>query len=488
MFTSSVTLILACVAFAVNDVIEFRDVERAEVLSIAEIISSNSIAPIVFDDRKAAMENLAAVRANSHIVSAILYASDGKVFAAYVRSNSLPSPEAPGKEGFVTENGYLKLVYPIIHDEGLIGTLLIQSDEREMYSHLKLYGVLVVIVLSSLLLISFLLSSRLQAIISDPILRLTETANQVAMAEDYSIRATKQEDNENEIGVLVNRFNEMLSHIQARDISLHKINAELDERVKERTKELEHEIEERKKVEERLKHFAAELQRSNQELTDFASIASHDMKEPLRKITTFCDRLKVKCSNLLDEQARDYMNRMQNAAVRMEELIDSLLMLSRVSTKARPFAPVDLNKVVAGVLSDLEILLKSSGGSVEVEPLPTLDADSFQMRQLFQNLMTNALKFRKDEETPVVTLTARMTDEHFWEIRVEDNGIGFDPQFAERIFKPFERLHGRSKFEGSGVGLAICQKIAIRHNGTITAHSVAGKGSTFIIVLPVKHD
>lgn len=488
MFTSTVTLVLACMAFAVYDVMRFRAEEKEGLLSIAEIISSNSIAPIVFDDRKAAMENLAAMRANSHIVLGTLYTREGRVFATYMRGDNLDGPDAPGKEGFFAENGYLKLFYPIVHDEGLIGTLFIQSDEKAMYSHLKLYAGIVVIVFVSSLLISFLLSSKLQAIVSDPILRLTETANQVAEAEDYSIRATKQEDNENEIGVLVNRFNEMLSHIQARDISLHKINVELDERVKERTKELEHEIEERKKVEERLKHFTVELQRSNQELTDFASIASHDMKEPLRKITAFCGRLKVKCANLLDDQAKDYMDRMQNATVRMEELIDSLLMLSRVSTKARPFAPVDLNKIVAGVLNDLEILLKNSGGSVEVQPLPTLDADAFQMRQLFQNLITNALKFRKDGETPVVTLTSRMTDDHFWEIRVEDNGIGFDPQFAERIFKPFERLHGRSKFEGSGVGLAICQKIALRHNGTITAHSVTGKGSIFIIVLPAKQD
>ena len=486
MFTSSVTLILACLAFAVYDVIRFRAVQTGVVQSAAEIVATNSAAPLEFNDSRAGKENLQALRANAHIVSAAIYTRDGKVFATYLASDNLTVPDKPGKEGGVTENGYLKLFYPIILNKEKLGTLFIQSDEKEMYSHLKLYGVIVLLVLLGSLFVSYLLSSKLQAMISDPILHLTETANQVALGKNYSMRVSKHNVENNELGVLVERFNEMLGHIQERDTALHKINEELDDRVKERTKELQHEIDERKKIEEKLHHFTIELKRSNQDLNDFASIASHDLKEPLRKVITFGDRLKDHCEAFFDDRARDYMSRMQNALGRMQGLIDSLLQLSRIATKAQPFTTVDLNQVAKEVLEDLEILLKNSEGEVKLGELPTVDADELQMRQLLQNLIANALKFKKETVPPVVALTAKNLNGRMWEIRVEDNGIGFEQQYAERIFKPFERLHGRTKFEGSGVGLAICQKIVLRHNGTIRAESELDKGTTFIITLPEK--
>lgn len=483
MFTSSVTVILACVAFAVYDVIRFRMAEVEEIRSISEIIASNSVAPLEFNDSKAGKENLEALRANSHVFLAVIYTRDEKIFAAYRVSDNLSLPDKPGIEGGYHEDGYLKFFYPIVHDKERIGTLFIQSDEEEMYSHIKLYGIIVAFVLVISLLVSYLISSRLQAMISDPILHLTETADQVAAGKDYSVRVSKHNVEENELGVLVDRFNEMLSHIQERDKALHKINAELDERVKERTRELESEIEERKKIEEKLRYSALELKRSNQDLSDFASIASHDLKEPLRKVISFGERLKAHCEAFLDDQARDYIARTESAVSRMQILIDSLLQLSRVSTKAQPFVSVDLKLVVEEVMDDLEILLKNSGGTVNIGNLPTMDADALQMRQLFQNLIANALKFRKEGVPPIVTVSSTNSDGRILEIRVEDNGIGFDQKFAERIFKPFERLHGRTHYEGSGVGLAICQKIVARHNGTINAQSELGKGTVFIITL-----
>lgn len=489
MFTSTVTLIFVSLVFAVYDTILFKQNEEEEMRSLAEVTGINSAAALMFNDVKAGKENLEALRANLNIVLAVLYDQKGKVFAIYThgQGNNIAIPEKPGEEKFVIGGGYFKLFSPIVLDKARIGTIFIQADQEEMYSHFELYAILVAIVLALALYVSFLLSSKLQAMVSDPIVRLTDTANQVAMGKDYSIRALK-EGAENELGVLVDRFNEMLSHIQERDEALRKINEELDDRVKVRTRDLEHEIEERKKIEEKLKHIMAELQRSNQELTDFASIASHDLKEPLRKVMTFGERLRSKCDALFDDQAKDYLSRMQNALSRMQGLIDSLLKLSRVATKAQPFVPVDLNKVAEEVLSDLEVLVKSSEGEVKVDSLPTLDADAIQMHQLFQNLIANALKFKKDGVAPEVCLKARRLDEKFWEIRVSDNGIGFDQKYIDRIFKPFERLHGRSQYEGSGVGLAICQKIVTRHGGNITAVSEQDKGATFIIVLPQKVD
>lgn len=232
-----------------------------------------------------------------------------------------------------------------------------------------------------------------------------------------------------------------------------------------------------------------ELTRSNEELQQFAFIASHDLQEPLRKIKTFGDRLKSFCGDALNEQARDYLERMQNAARRMQALIEDLLILSRVTTRAQPFVLVNLVQITQEVLSDLEVLIQQTGGRVEVGDLPTIQADPLQMRQLMQNLIANALKFHRQEQPPVVKVYTQFTTgldkTEFCLIIVEDNGIGFDEKYLDRIFNVFQRLHSRSEYDGTGIGLAICRKIAERHSGNITARSKVGQGATFTISLPV---
>jgi PAS domain S-box-containing protein len=244
-------------------------------------------------------------------------------------------------------------------------------------------------------------------------------------------------------------------------------------------------ITERKLAEEKLRQFAARLARSNRELQDFAFVASHDLQEPLRKIQAFSDRLKLKCGPALDDTGRDYLARMTDAAARMRRLIDDLLMFSRVTSKAKPFEPVDLAAIAHTVVSDLEIRLEQTGGKVEVGPLPTLDADPTQMRQLLQNLIGNALKFRRPEVPPLVAVWGDRQDGHV-RLSVADNGIGFDEKYTDRIFQVFQRLHGRAEYEGSGIGLAVCRKIAERHGGGISARSTPGVGSTFTVTLPLQ--
>ncbi|MBD1939394.1 PAS domain-containing sensor histidine kinase [Microcoleus sp. FACHB-68] len=253
-----------------------------------------------------------------------------------------------------------------------------------------------------------------------------------------------------------------------------------------------------KQAEEVLKAYSAQLEVRNRELQDFAYVASHDLQEPLRKIQTFGDRLKVKYGDVLNVQGRDYLERMHNAAKRMQTLIDDLLAISRVATQAQSFVKVNLATVATEVLCDLETRIESSGGSVDIGELPSLEADPTQMRQLLQNLIDNALKFSRPEESAAVKIRSQLVNQveetpagnisyqEFYQITVEDNGIGFEQKYLDKIFVPFQRLHSRSQYEGTGIGLAICRKIVDRHGGSITAKSSLGEGATFTVMLPVK--
>jgi two-component system sensor histidine kinase/response regulator len=248
--------------------------------------------------------------------------------------------------------------------------------------------------------------------------------------------------------------------------------------------------------EEKLRESAARLERSNRELQDFAYVASHDLQEPLRKIVVFGERLKEKAADRLEPETLDYLQRMQKAASRMQNLINDLLTFSRVTTKAHPYAPVDLGSIAREVMDDLESRIETTKGRVELGDLPVIDAEPVQMRQLFQNLIGNALKFRRPEAPPVVKIEAKIysgvlpqaapdsPQQKLCELTVSDNGIGFEEKYLDRIFNVFQRLHTRNEYEGTGMGLAIARKIVLYHGGTITAKSAPDQGAKFIVTLP----
>ncbi|QRO01670.1 PAS domain S-box protein [Archangium violaceum] len=236
-----------------------------------------------------------------------------------------------------------------------------------------------------------------------------------------------------------------------------------------------------------LKRTQLRLEQSNRELESFAYVASHDLQEPLRKIQTFGERLKATSAAALGPEGLGYLERMYGASTRMRRLIDDLLSFSRVASKAQPFARVDLAEIARDVVGDLEAAIEKEGATITLGTLPVFEADPMQMRQLLQNLVSNALKFRREDVAPAISIhgtedarTGRC------ELVVQDNGIGFDEKYIDRIFNVFQRLHGRtSKYEGTGIGLAICRKIAERHGGSITAHSSPGEGAAFIVTLPL---
>lgn len=250
--------------------------------------------------------------------------------------------------------------------------------------------------------------------------------------------------------------------------------------------EINRDITFRKRAEEAVRSHLHSLERMNAELQEFAFVASHDLQEPLRKIQAFGDRLRKTQAHRLDETGKDYLARMENAAGRMQRLIQDLLKYSRIAAKPEPFREVDLNDLAAETVQVFEFTLRERDGSVAISELPTIQADPTQMKQLLQNLIGNALKFQKPGGKPRVRISSVALDDDSFLIRVEDNGIGFDKKYVDRIFSPFQRLHGRNEYEGTGMGLAICRKIVERHGGAITAKSSPGKGATFLVTLPAR--
>ena len=242
-------------------------------------------------------------------------------------------------------------------------------------------------------------------------------------------------------------------------------------------------------LEIRVKERTTELEAMNTELQDFTHVASHDLREPLRKILTFTDMLSIEANDSLDAASAGYVRRMRKSAERMQELLDSLLDYSRLSTENRTEKETDLKKSVEVALSNLEVMIKEKGALIEVGDLPAIVGDRIQMVQLFQNLIQNAIKFQRNGVAPRIKIYMDRTGSHenkACAVCVEDNGIGMDNKYLDRIFSPFQRLHGRSEYGGAGMGLAICSKIVKRHGGAITVKSELNKGATFTVSLPAE--
>ena len=250
--------------------------------------------------------------------------------------------------------------------------------------------------------------------------------------------------------------------------------------------------------EARAQRASDRLEESNRDLLEFAQIASHDLQEPLRKVAAFSGRITGALDAGADARVLDYITRMNGAVARMQRLIEDLLSFAQVSTTGKEMRPIALQPIAEAVASDLEIALEEAGATLSIAELPTLPADATQIRQLLQNLIGNALKFSREGVAPVVTVRAthvprptggnESTPASGWyDIEVSDNGIGFDEAYAHKIFAPFQRLHSRSEFDGTGVGLSVCRRIVERHQGSIVAKSPTSHGATFVIRLPASH-
>jgi signal transduction histidine kinase len=451
---------------------EYRKETVDSISCYAEMIGDNCRAALAFEDAEDARETLKSLQAESSIVFACVYTKDDKVLAQYQHPDTTNefSPPVCKKEGHKFGSDFFKLFKQIKDGEEIIGTVFIQLDLSQMKSMLLFKAGTITLVGLTCTLVAFLVSSRVQRVISGPILSLAEVAKAVSEKDDYTARAIKKSNDE--IGLLIDAFNEMLEQIQQRDSELVEAKEQLETKVMERTAELSSTNE--------------KLSRSNQQLQEFTYVASHDLREPTRKISSFGQMLADSLGDKLEDDDKENLNFMINGADRMQQMIEALLVYSRVSTKGVSPERVDLNEIV-DQLNSLELAVKieeTNANLIIPEPLPAIEGDPAQIRQLIQNLISNALKYQKKSVLPEVIIRASKKENDMVKVEVRDNGIGIKKEQYDNVFVMFRRLHSRQEYEGTGIGLAVCKRIVERHGGEIGVTSTYGEGSIFWFTMP----
>ena len=468
--TTTAALLLAGVGIVVADSILFHGYLARDLSTLARIIGDNSTAALAFDDQRAASEMLSSLRSRGHIVTACLYRADGTVLGRYNRSGNRAACPAPSNEAAVRfTRTALTAAQPIVLDNRRIGTLVLLYDTMEVYERIMLYSgtVLGVLVLASL--IALWLSARLRSMIAAPVLELAHTTSSVAGTKDYGIRAKKRSNDE--VGMLVGAFNDMLAAIQSRDNDLKKALIAQQEALSR----LE-------QVNADLKKTNEELARSNDDLERFAYVASHDLQEPLRMITIYSQLLIRQFGGVSDPDASEYTERITSGTRRMRELLADLLSYTEfAAVPEKPLDVVDLNEVVAKVKENLQASIEECDAALTVDPLPVVMAHQGHLIPLFQNLIGNALKYRGPERPRIHVSVAE--ENGAYRFGVEDNGIGIAPEYHRSIFVAFKRLHN-NEIPGTGIGLAICQRVVERYGGRIWVESELGKGAKFIFTMP----
>ncbi len=464
MLSSLTALVSASVAFLVYDAYTYRQRMARRILTEAQIISFNSISPLLFNDPEAATATLGGLRAEPAVVAALVLAQGGsRPFASYARDQDsaatlFPVP-AGLTEGHLFRSDQLLVSEPIRFEGKPIGSLLIRADLRELHDRQRRYAGIVVVILAGSLLLAVAISRLIEKTISRPILHLAETARAVSAQKDYSVRAVAE--GRDEIGRLVVTFNEMLDQIARQNSDLEEARRELEARVETRTRDL-----------------AA----ANQELEAFSYSVSHDLRAPLRAIDGFSKALQSDYGPQLDERARHYLERVRAGTQRMSGLIDDLLGLARLSRRELVRQKVNVSEVARRVAAELSRQHPSRAVRVEIHDGLSAQADSQLLTIVLENLMGNAWKFTGKRDDALIEVGSK-ADGRVAPFYVRDNGAGFDMTYADKLFGAFQRLHGDEDFEGTGIGLATVQRIVARHGGQIWAEGEVGKGATFYFTL-----
>ncbi len=478
MLISGLSLVLACSAFVVYELISFRTNLTREMVSLANIIGANSTAPLEFNDAEAGNETLKGLEAEPKIVKAVIYSRENQIFSSYIRANNPDNqipPSAP-PEGNFFQKGFLNLVQPIYLDKRKLGHLYIQADLHEMTARIWKYGAILISVLLLSILAAFLMSSRLEKWVSQPILNLAETVDRVSLTKNYSLRA--QKDSDDEIGFLVERFNDMLNQIEEKNIALQNANDELEARVEERTIEF--------------KQAKEEAQKSNYAKSEFLANMSHELRTPMNSILGFSQLLQMDIKNPLKDYQQENLSSISSAGNHLLELINEVLDLSRIESgnMVLLIEPVDLMVIIDNVISITQPMAFknkiSINNQVTSENRIFIEADTLRFKQVVLNLVSNAIKYNKHNGSVVISY--EKIENGQLRLGVRDSGSGIPNEKMENIFKPFDRLGLEGgAIEGTGIGLTISKKLIEMMKGTIGFSSTLGEGSFFYVDIPLSN-
>ncbi len=464
LFVSGSALLLASVAFLAYDQFTFRQTLVRNLSAQAQIIGSNSVSALTFNDPQSAENTLSALSSFPEILAAGIYAADGHVFARYTRdplSNPVNAATARTNtdEMVETRSDEVFLVRPIIFQGKKIGAVYIRSSLAALSHRFWRYILIAVIVLLVSLIVALLISAVYRQAIVGPVVNLAQTAQDVSEQKNYSLRATRVVDN-TEIGLLIDAFNDMLKQIQIRDQALLHAQGELEQRVQQRTQQ---------------------LVIANHELEAFSYSVSHDLRGPLQTMNGFVHMLVTDYDSKLDDRARDYLRQLRLSSRRMSELIEDLLNLSRVSTTGMQTEKVNLSELAKTITSNLQSREPSRQVEFVIASCPVVEGDSRLLQIMMENLIGNAWKYTSGHAQARIEFGCekRSSGTVYF---VRDDGAGFDARQADRLFKPFQRLHSEAEFPGTGIGLATVQRIVQRHEGRVWGES-AGQGATFYFAL-----
>ncbi len=469
-------LFLACAGFFIYDFYNFRSDVVAKLDMQAQIIGANSVSALVFDDPDSAERTLSALHGAPHIILAEIRTPDGRTFASYHRDHgvvwppgqSIPSGEAQF-HGFHNQQAFFGRL--LTFEGKNIGSIYMLSDLDAFKRRERNFAALVGVVLLVSLGTAMWISSFTRRSIAEPIVQLSNVAAIVSKDKNYSVRAlqpgnlrgdgTPDQAQVDEVSGLIATFNEMLEQIQTRDVALRNAHDELERRVEERT---------------------AQLHAANAELEAFSYSVSHDLRSPLRHISAFSSIMSEEFGASLEPGARQYLQRIQERAKKMSELIEGLLSMAQIGRKELVRVPTNLNSLVRDVVSELHLECQDRQIEWRIAELPTMECESSLIKQVFVNLLSNAIKYSRRCEVATIEI-GRLDEQDAVVFFVRDNGAGFDQRYADKLFGVFQRLHRPDEFEGTGVGLATVRRILQKHGGDVWATSELGKGATFFFTL-----
>jgi signal transduction histidine kinase len=462
-------LLLAYVSFLMYDLYSLRQALKSDLDTEAQIIGSNCVAPLLFDDPQAAQSTLAALRGSPHVLAAVVYTAGQQPFASFSRHDSggmtLSPRLAHGEVSGYWSHGDQQILFGRqIESQGqVVGSVYILAETTDLAYRARQFGLLSAGILIICFIVAVLATSTIRTLISSPLTALAQTAVVVSRERNYAIRA-ESPGGSDEISMLITSFNEMLEQIQQRDYALEESRRGLEQKVQERT---------------------AELQAANQELEAFSYSVAHDLRGPLQQITNLGFLLQNSAEIPRDGDSAKLAVKLMEGARRMSTLIDDLLNLSRAASSPLHYRPLDMTRMVQSILEPLMAEKGDRAVEISVSPGAHAIADEGLILLVLENLVRNAWKYSSKRDPAKIEFGFREAADEIV-FFVQDNGVGFNPNYADRLFRPFQRLHSHVDFPGTGVGLATVQRIVTRHGGRVWAEGTVEQGARFSFTIPYK--